>query len=353
MRRLFAFKKLALFLLLIYVLSLSLYVINLIRTRKVTIWPNKENYWVKGYEDTLKYSTIDSFSVDNNSVRFDYTLRGTHEFSYVGIMTHFEHDLRGYDEIEFVVDSTNTNYIEINLNYKHKSLEKDNFSIPLGTDIKLNGAGTYRAIIKDLTIPSWIFEYFELEQFGLEAVDYSKAVEFQLLRSIKSEYYKPIYLQVSEINVVRSRKSILFVVIIGLLIPIGVLIFGIIIKKLMKKKVHFKIDNDKADKFSTLEAQILSYVAEHYVDSDLTIETISLHFSVTPQRVIKSIQKKLGLEFKEYLLQLRIEEATRLLQTTDLSIGDIAQSVGFKHLPVFSSEFKRFKGVSPKQFKKL
>jgi AraC-like DNA-binding protein len=56
--------------------------------------------------------------------------------------------------------------------------------------------------------------------------------------------------------------------------------------------------------------------------------------------------------FTQYLLQLRINDAQRLLQETDLGISEIAYRVGFENLSYFNRSFKSISGVTPMHFRK-
>lgn len=54
----------------------------------------------------------------------------------------------------------------------------------------------------------------------------------------------------------------------------------------------------------------------------------------------------------EYLLEKRISEAKKLLKTTDLSISQIANIVGFNSASYFSQYFKKINNLSPSQYRK-
>lgn len=55
--------------------------------------------------------------------------------------------------------------------------------------------------------------------------------------------------------------------------------------------------------------------------------------------------------FTQYLIQLRIKEAQKLLQETELSISQIAYQVGFENLSYFNRSFKSIVGLSPREFR--
>jgi AraC-like DNA-binding protein len=55
--------------------------------------------------------------------------------------------------------------------------------------------------------------------------------------------------------------------------------------------------------------------------------------------------------FTQYLIELRINEAKKLLQERDLGISEIAFQVGFENLSYFNRSFKKITGKTPREFK--
>ncbi len=72
--------------------------------------------------------------------------------------------------------------------------------------------------------------------------------------------------------------------------------------------------------------------------------------SLSPSRFSHCFKEALGTSPIEYVLQIRIRNAKRLLLETSLSIAEIAESVGFSTLNYFEHQFKRLTGESPRQF---
>ncbi len=52
-----------------------------------------------------------------------------------------------------------------------------------------------------------------------------------------------------------------------------------------------------------------------------------------------------------YLIEYRIKRSIELLNTTGLSVTDIAVNVGFNHVNHFIQSFKKSQGMTPKEFK--
>ncbi len=65
----------------------------------------------------------------------------------------------------------------------------------------------------------------------------------------------------------------------------------------------------------------------------------------------KTFKKAYRMNFREYLLRVRTGYACRLLLEDSLSIAEIAWNSGFQNISNFNRQFKRIKGVTPKEFK--
>ena len=64
-------------------------------------------------------------------------------------------------------------------------------------------------------------------------------------------------------------------------------------------------------------------------------------------------KKKLGCSFSEYLVRFRMNKAASLLREESmLSISEIADSVGYTDYAQFSKIFKKYKGASPRTYRK-
>jgi YesN/AraC family two-component response regulator len=59
----------------------------------------------------------------------------------------------------------------------------------------------------------------------------------------------------------------------------------------------------------------------------------------------------MGITFRDYLTQVRLERAKALLATGDASITEVAQMVGFGDLPRFDKLFKRYTGLTPSAYR--
>lgn len=101
--------------------------------------------------------------------------------------------------------------------------------------------------------------------------------------------------------------------------------------------------SDAADK-------IIGYLHENF-SGYITNSRLSELFHYHPNYINSLIRAKTGMSLRRYLLNIRISKAVTLLETTCLSVTQIAQEVGFCDISYFSNYFKKVTGRSPKEFR--
>lgn len=97
--------------------------------------------------------------------------------------------------------------------------------------------------------------------------------------------------------------------------------------------------------------KVLKYVEENY-NTDITAENMAHLCNMSYSyfsRIFKKIMKK---SFSEYLTYIRVNEAEKLLATSDMNITEIAMDVGFSSSSYFIQQFKKERVISPKQYRK-
>ena len=90
-----------------------------------------------------------------------------------------------------------------------------------------------------------------------------------------------------------------------------------------------------------------SHFAEHH---DIAFYADRLHIS--PVYLSRVVRQVTGRTVIDYINQMLMMEATFLLQTSQLSITQIADHLHFADTPSFSKFFSRLKGMSPKEYRK-
>lgn len=113
-----------------------------------------------------------------------------------------------------------------------------------------------------------------------------------------------------------------------------------------RKKLPPLIESDK----SSIE-RVAAYINDHYAFtiSQQFLEKIA---AVSGTKLKQLFKQMYNMSITEFTQRKRINAAENLLLTTDLEIRDIAKSVGYSSSSRFSTLFKRYKGIYPKDIRK-
>lgn len=113
-----------------------------------------------------------------------------------------------------------------------------------------------------------------------------------------------------------------------------------------EKNVFKEIDVD-----NQLMQEIATYIYDNY-DKKISLDDMAQRFHISRSYLSKKFKTTTGFGFKEYLVNVRIKNACRLLLETNHSITDIAFECGFNDSNYFGDAFRRIKGVSPNKYRK-
>lgn len=103
-------------------------------------------------------------------------------------------------------------------------------------------------------------------------------------------------------------------------------------------------------KKDVIERGIL-YIEKHYSDPDLTLENVAEAVGRSTAYYSHLLMKRQGMSFRQILANRRINEAKRLLNSSQLSIKEIADQVGFRNPSYFTRLFKEITSMSPRDYR--
>lgn len=103
-------------------------------------------------------------------------------------------------------------------------------------------------------------------------------------------------------------------------------------------------------KGNEITKKAIRYISQNFSKS-LTLDEVADHVHLNPAYFSTLFKQSTGSSFKEYLNMVRIEESKRLLSNTDYSIIDISLATGFEDQSYFSKVFKKYTGLTPKQYR--
>ena len=99
-----------------------------------------------------------------------------------------------------------------------------------------------------------------------------------------------------------------------------------------------------------LMERIMKVVNEHLDDSDFNVEMLTKEVGISRAQLHRRMKEMTGLPISEFIRNIRLEQAVRLLEEQKINITQVAYSVGFSNLAHFSTVFRKQFGVSPTEY---
>jgi len=110
-------------------------------------------------------------------------------------------------------------------------------------------------------------------------------------------------------------------------------------------------DSKITGKYGDVILKAKKYIDENYADQNTTLTTVAEVVCLSPNHFSTIFSQECKTTFIEYLTDVRIENAKRLMKETDMKGYDIAYECGFSDPHYFSYIFKKNTGLSPREFR--
>lgn len=117
----------------------------------------------------------------------------------------------------------------------------------------------------------------------------------------------------------------------------------------LKEAVNFKPQNIEKEKVALFK-NVEQYIAEN-LKEELNLEKTAVKFNLSPYYFSRCFKEIIGYNFSDYINMLRIKKAKELLRSDYMSIKEVGYEVGYSDPNYFSKVFKKYEGLSPKEFK--
>lgn len=114
---------------------------------------------------------------------------------------------------------------------------------------------------------------------------------------------------------------------------------------------YIENNNLVSDTTESLGMMIKRYIKNNLTQK-ITLTDIAWHLHCSTVTLTEHFKKEFGMTIMEYVTSKRMQMAVRLLENSDTSIREIAESCGFSDIEYFSKSFKKYYGTSPSEWRK-
>ena len=127
---------------------------------------------------------------------------------------------------------------------------------------------------------------------------------------------------------------------------------------MIKSLVSYLLANLSSSSFAKIEAtsdsrrvqKVQNYIAAHYQE-EIRLSFLADMIGMTPVSFSRFFHLRTGKTLSDYIIDIRLGFATRLLVDSSRTVAEICYDCGFNNLSNFNRLFKRKKGCSPKDFR--
>lgn len=116
-------------------------------------------------------------------------------------------------------------------------------------------------------------------------------------------------------------------------------------------EISTQFDEYKRTGAKALIESIIEYVNTHY-SKDISLSGIAGKFYINPCYLSQLFKKEMNMKFIDYITKIRLQKSVELLQTTSLTVNEIAEAVGYKDARYFREIFVKHMGETPSHLRK-
>lgn len=112
-------------------------------------------------------------------------------------------------------------------------------------------------------------------------------------------------------------------------------------------------ENDGASGSQAIFARAVEIILERYRSPDFTVESLAESLGISTVHLRRIFSRHVDKSPVKYINDMRFEQAKKLLASSNLTVGEIAASLGYNDQFHFSKTFKSSVGLSPTEYRAL
>lgn len=122
--------------------------------------------------------------------------------------------------------------------------------------------------------------------------------------------------------------------------------------KLFLREIMQNIGQEKRNRDTKPVRIVKAFIEENYMQ-EISLLQLADIVSMNPSYLSSIFKKETGMAYSEYLIQCRLQQASKLLVETNLSISEVARQSGYQDARYFSKQFLKQIGLKPSEYRKL
>ena len=116
------------------------------------------------------------------------------------------------------------------------------------------------------------------------------------------------------------------------------------------RRIIVDIDTNGQSKYQNIYA-VADFISNNF-ETNVSLDMLANKFFISKYYLCRTFKEITGYGINEYIHIHRIRKAKKLLEETDLSIAQIAASLGYESLTYFEKVFKNYMTVSPSRYRR-
>lgn len=329
-----------------------------------------KDVFVMPYDDSSSggNSSIQYQFDSDGGLSYTYTLRDSIKYPYAGIMILKRDssflDFSSYNSLAVkITDSTRKSIIPVYL-FTNISAYSTWDSVVTFVNaqsfipVEDFGKTAYIAFESFIT-PSWWYDRQKAELQANFAPDFGNVAVVNFAAQASSVMNAEYTVHLETIAVTKRMR--LFYAVIGI---ISALYYTVLValryagrfyksteSNSINKLVTFSYEKVAVQEEQDLSAGVFEYINNHYWMPELSIADVLRQTGFSERKLSQIIKEKTDLTFKQYLNNIRLSEAKRMLKDTDLQVSEIAYKIGYNNVTHFNRVFKLAENVSPSYYR--
>lgn len=261
-------------------------------------------------------------------------------------------DFTDYDKIKINISCSGSDFININFyRYIENYTKMNNFFtyFPYTYRLSLNEkAVDYIINTNQIYTPNWWIIENSFNKKEIPVRELKDILYFEIANSDGTPLDTEIVVTINSIQFLKSKTQATVSAILSLAIYF---VFLVSVFQIFKSKREENRDLKLSTKKNIPSGKVENYIWGNYSDPLLNLTKISDDLGMSIKRVSEEINRRHGVTFPTFLNQVRVGEARKLLNETDMKILDIAITIGYNSPGHFNRIFKKMENCTPREYR--